>query len=418
MKNFPHQFNDLDKLFNALVVINQLIEGNVSLQDDNFGEYLTRNEIYTYRDSNLTIDEFLEREQTKPRANRGYLTVARDIRRLFQLLGFLIVSEDRNGLLSTTGTQLLNSPSSEIKKNLWKNSFMQLGLEGTDGEISHPYRILIKLVQEKPGIETKKLMLALEAENDSEEEYQRILSLAESTFEEIIEETRTSVSMARNAVKILPAIAEQLGDIRRQNNKAYPVGEILITEDEITTEVPDDAVNQDDVRYSQFRLVDADKIATAPIFNEVSAVSIDLTEAVRIRQDRLALHQQIVRKLASLCESKGFRLFEGKFDCLAVRPENTLLFEVKTIKESLSDQEKQTVKGVGQLKYYNFSIVHQQMEIVNRQEFLVYSEQPNSNLVKFCHAENIDVIWLVVDVFKIIDKTTLDIVDFDPVNFI
>jgi hypothetical protein len=388
------------------------------LQDDNFGEYLTRNEIYTYRDSNLTIDEFLEREQTKPRANRGYLTVARDIRRLFQLLGFLIVSEDRNGLLSTTGTQLLNSPSSEIKKNLWKNSFMQLGLEGTDGEISHPYRILIKLVQEKPGIETKKLMLALEAENDSEEEYQRILSLAESTFEEIIEETRTSVSMARNAVKILPAIAEQLGDIRRQNNKAYPVGEILITEDEITTEVPDDAVNQDDVRYSQFRLVDADKIATAPIFNEVSAVSIDLTEAVRIRQDRLALHQQIVRKLASLCESKGFRLFEGKFDCLAVRPENTLLFEVKTIKESLSDQEKQTVKGVGQLKYYNFSIVHQQMEIVNRQEFLVYSEQPNSNLVKFCHAENIDVIWLVVDVFKIIDKTTLDIVDFDPVNFI
>ena len=386
MKNFPHQFNDLDKLFNALLAVKQLIEEETPLKDDNYGELLTRNEIYTYRDKTLTIDQFLAQEETKPRASRGYLTVARDIRRLFQLLGFLIVFEDKSAQLSTAAIQLLASPTPEIKKELWKNSFMQLGLEGTDGEISHPYRILLKLVQEKSGIETKKLMLALEAENNSEEEYQRILNLADNTLEEIIAETGTSTSMARNAVKILPAIAEQLGDITRHNNRAYPIGRIVITEDEITTEVPEEAVNQQGVPYSQFRQVNSDEIAKDPIFNEVSAVSIDLTESIRIRQDRLALHQQIVRKLALLCESRGFELFEGKFDCLASKPENTLLFEVKTIKEFNSDQEKQTVKGVGQLKYYNFSIVHKQMGIIDRQEFIVYSQQPNSDLIEFCHS--------------------------------
>lgn len=418
MKNFPHQFNDLDKLFNSLLAVKQLIIEETPLKDDNFGELLTRYGIYTYRDKTLTIDQFLLQEESKPRASRGYLTVARDTKRLFQLLGFLTVFEDKSAKLSSAAIHLLASPSPEIRKELWKNSFMQLGLEGTDGEISHPYRILIKLVQEKSGIETKKLMLALEAENDSQEEYQRILSLADSTLDEIVVETGTTTSMARNAVKILPAIAEQLGDITRQNNRAYPIGRIVITEDEITTEIPEEAVNEHGIPYSQFRAVSSDEIAKDPIFKEVSSVSIDLRESIRIRQDRLALHQQIVRLLALLCEEGGFNLFEGKFDCLASKPEKTLLFEVKTIKASNSDQEKQTVKGVGQLKYYDFSIVRKQMNITNSQEFIVYSKQPNSDLIEFCHFENIDVIWIERDKFKIMEKETYRIVDFDPVNFI
>lgn len=118
MKNFPHQFNDLDKLFNALLAIKQLIEEEKALKDDNFGELLTRNEIYTYRNKTLSIDEFLAQEETKPRASRGYLTVARDIRRLFQLLGFLIVFEDKSGQLSPAAIQLVASPTPEIKKEL------------------------------------------------------------------------------------------------------------------------------------------------------------------------------------------------------------------------------------------------------------------------------------------------------------
>src|ERR1035438_1563062 len=164
MKNFPHQFNDLSKLFNALAVAQQLIRNGTTLSDEHFGEQLTREEIYTYRDKSLSITEFLRLEQEKPASNRGYLTVSRDIRRFFELLGFITVFPDKTGRLSPAANQLLRTASEEIRKQLWKNSLLQLGLEGTDGEVSHPYRILLKLVNTFPGIETTKLMLALEAE--------------------------------------------------------------------------------------------------------------------------------------------------------------------------------------------------------------------------------------------------------------
>ena len=47
MKNFPHQFNDLEKLFNALAIAKQLIDNHIPLTDENFGEQLTKTEIYT-----------------------------------------------------------------------------------------------------------------------------------------------------------------------------------------------------------------------------------------------------------------------------------------------------------------------------------------------------------------------------------
>ena len=418
MKNFPHQFNDLNKIFNALLAVRQLIDEETALKDENFGELLTRNQIYTYRDKSLSIDEFLALEEQKPKSNRGYLTVARDIRRLFELLGFLTVFDDKSGILSSQAVQLLASPNEEIKKELWKNSFSQLGLEGTDGEISHPYRILLKLVRDKPGIETKKLMLALESENDSLEEYERIVDLSELSLNEILEATGTSESMAKNAVKILPGIAEQLGDIERRGNFAFPVGNIVITEDEITTEIPSGATNQDGVPYSQYRNVTSDTIAVDPVFNTSSSVTIDYTESIRIRQERLAEHQNIVRQLGLFCEQKGFDLYEGKFDCLSTMEETALVFEIKTILNSMSDQEKQTVKGVGQLKYYKFSIVNRQMEYEDIKEFLVYSQKPEVSLIEFCSVENIKVVWLEDGVFKIIDVDTNEDVDFEPLNFV
>lgn len=417
-KNFPHQFNDLDKLFNALATIKELIEEETALTDENFGELLTRKLIYTYRDKTLSIDDFLALEEAKPKSNRGYLTVSRDIRRLFQLLGFLSVYDNKSGALTAQAIQLISSPNDVVKKELWKNSFLQLGLEGSDGEISHPYRILLKLVQDKPGIETKKLMLALEAENDSIEEYERILALSELTLEEILDSTGTSESMAKNAVKILPGIAEQLSDITRRGNNTFPIGRVVITEDEISTEIPPETTNQDGVLYSQFRPVTSGTIAVDPIFNTVSSVSIDLTESIRIRQQRLAQHQDIVRQLGLLCEQREFELYEGKFDCLSTIGESALVFEVKTILNSMSDQEKQTIKGVGQLKYYKFSIVNRQMDYENVKEFLVYSQKPNNSLIEFCNSENISVVWLDEGTFRMFDTETNGDVDFEPLAFV
>lgn len=409
MKNFPHQFNDLSKLYNALAVAKSLIRNHLPLTDDNFGEHLTRAGIYTYRNKDLSVDEFLYAEQQKPASNRGYLTVSRDIRRFFELLGFLVVLPDKSARLSPAANQLLRTTSEDIQKNLWKNALLQLGLEGTDGEISHPYRILLKLVNTFPGIETPKLMLALEAESDSDEEFERISILAQKSIDEIITDTGTSEAMAANAVKILPGIAEQLNDIERIRSRAYPTGQVSVTEDEISTE--EDLTRRARASYRQ---ATTDDIARNPNLNVVASVSIDLTDAIRIRQQRLAEHQEIVRQLALLNSQYNFSLYEGKFDCLAIKGEFAILYEVKTILPTASDLEKQTVKGVGQLKYYKYSIVHREMGYDAIRDALVFSMRPEIAIIEFCLSENIDVIWRSNGRFYFFNRETREDEDFLP----
>lgn len=418
MKNIPHQFVQIDKFYRALVTVKDLIEEEIPLRDENLGERLLRNLVIFPNTPEQTIEEYLAEQSEKTPANRGYYTAGRETRRFFELLGLLTVADDKSAYLSPFAILLLSTESENIRLTLWRDSLLRMGVEGNDGEISHPYRILLKLAQDNPGLETRKLMLALDAENDSIEEYLRVLNLSNSTFEEIREELNLTIHKARNAVKILPSLAEQLGDIERRGNNTYPVGQIIVTEDEISTEIPTGATNPDGILYSQYRNVTSDTIAIDPIFNTISSVSIDYTESIRIRQERLAEHQQIVRQLGLFCEEREFELYEGKFDCLSTLGETALVFEIKTILSSMSDQEKQTIKGVGQLKYYKYSIVNRQMEYVDIKEFLVYSQKPQDSLIEFCSAENIKVVWLQDEVFKIYDTVSNEDVDFEPLNFV
>ncbi len=404
MKNFPHQFNNLEKLFRALAIAKQLIEKNLPLTDDIFGERLTRERIYTYRDKTLSIDQFLEKEKHKPRGKRGHLTAARDMRRFLELLDFIyVLDNDKNSRITTKGSRLLSASSEEYAKQLWKDAFLQLELEGEGGRISHPYRILLKIVNTFPGIETKKLMLALEGRDDSEEEFERISSLAKLNIDQVIQRIGTSKSMAKNAVKILPGIAEQLNDIQRISNRAYPVGHLFVTEDEISTEEEPEVPRRE---RADFREVSAVDIAKDPTIKLVSSVSIDIADAIKTRQKRLTEHQEIVRLLAILNEKFGIQLFEGKFDCLGIKGDRALLYEVKTILESATDQEKQTVKGVGQLKYYKFSIAQKKEELSDIREILVFSRKPDVGIIDFCKAESIAVIWREGDSFQIFNIRT------------
>jgi len=411
MKNFPHQFNNLKKLYNALAVAKQLTENNQPLTDAIYGEALTRAKVYTYRDKTLSVDDFLEKEQQKTPSNRGSHTVARDIRRLFELMNFINISSDKKAIFNPVAEQLLKSQLPEERHVIWRNSMLNLTLKDADNKTSHPYRILLKLANDFPGIETKKLMLVLVAKDDSGNEFKRISKLSELNIEDIIEKVGTSKSMAANAVKVLPGIAEQLGDIIRISNRAYPVSNIIITEDEILTE------ELTDKERSTHREVTAAEIAKDPIFKVTSSLNIDLTDAVKKRQNRLAEHQEIVRLLALLHEKCGFKLFEGKFDCLAVKGDLALLYEVKTILENAYDQEKQTVKGFGQLKYYRFSIVEKEMKLSNIRELLVFSRKPRINIIEFCVAENIAVIWRTGNTFQIFNIQNKSDETFNPDEF-
>ncbi|MBA5791731.1 hypothetical protein H1R17_10950 [Flavobacterium sp. xlx-214] len=418
MKNIPHQFVQIEKFYRALRTVKDLIEEEIPLKDENLGERLLRNQIIFPNTPGQSIEDYLAEQDEKTPANRGYYTAGRETRRFFELLGLLTVADDKSAYLSPSAISILTTESEIIRLSLWRDSILRMGVEGNDGEVSNPYRILLRLVQDNPGLETKKLMLALDAENNSIEEYQRILTLSQLSFDEILANLNITIHKARNAVKILPSLAEQLGDIERRGNNTFPIGQIVITEDEISTEIPTGATNQDGVPYSQFRSVTSETIAIDPIFNTISTVNIDYTESIRIRQQRLAEHQEIVRQLGLFCEERGFSLYEGKFDCLSTLEETALVFEVKTILSSMSDQEKQTIKGVGQLKYYKFSIVNRQMGFEDIKEFLVYSQKPQISLIEFCTTESIKIIWLQDGVFKIYDSETNEDIDFDPLTFL
>jgi hypothetical protein len=416
MKNFPHQFNDLTKLFGSLRVAKELTDAGTPLSDENYGTALTRAEIYTYRDRTLTIDQYLANERTKPAESRGYLTVARDTRRFLELLNFIIILNDnKDSRITSTGKQLLATETEDKKVELWKNAFLNLKLEGTDGEISHPYKILLKIVSTKQGIDTPKLMLALEAENDSDEEFERIIALSDSTVEDIIRQTGTSPSMAANAVKILPGVAEQLLDIERINNQAYLANQTFVTEDEIIPEEESDTPTRTRATY---RLTSSVDIAKEPNVRMISSSNVDMTEAIRIRQNRLSEHQEIVRKLGELNELSDFEIYDGKFDCLGTKEDSAILYEVKTILTNNKDQEKQTVKGVGQLKYYAYSIVKKEMDYDEIKEVIVFSKKPDSQFIEFCNNESIEVVWKVDDSFFYYNQTTDSDDEFFPDNLL
>jgi len=77
-------------------------------------------------------------------------------------------------------------------------------------------------------------------------------------------------------------------DIERRNNRAYPIGQLVITEDEITTE------DQLERRArAEFRLTNAGEIARDPNLNAITSVTVDYAEAIRIRQRRLADHKKL-----------------------------------------------------------------------------------------------------------------------------
>jgi hypothetical protein len=407
IRKIPNQFTKLGKLFDALSLANRLINDGIPLTDENYGTEIIRDGIRNPRNKNIPLDEFFQIQQEKAPGDRSHYSTARGTKEFFALLGFLTLDEEKNGTLSPIAIQLLEAGPEDESKAIWKTALLQLTLEA-GGQTSHPYRILLRLVNTFPGIETSKLLLALEAENDSEEEFERISAFVELNLEEIIQSIGTSKSRADNAVKILPGIAEQLGDIERIGSgverRAFPINQI-VTEDGIITEGQTETAR----RSAPIRKVTSEAIAPTPNFQDIPSANIDPTEANRMRQRRFTEHQEIVRLLGRINEEQGFELFEDRFDCVATKNNTALLYEVKTILESFTDQEKQTLTAVGQLKYYEFSEVRRKWHGANIKQVIVFSQKPNSVVLEFCSAENITVIWQNGNGFQIYNpQTSLD----------
>ena len=406
MKNFPHQFSDIIRLSRGLAVFIDLSEHDRDVNNDEVvGIALARAGVYTFRNQNLSLAAAIRSELQKPRAQRGSHTAARDLRRFFTLLGFI----DRQYEPSDVGRDLVNATvnnDEERVKSIWKSALNGMVLADDHDNLSHPYPILIKLVGQRPGINKKYLALCLEALNDSDEEFARLIDIIDQDdFENSMHLLGISGASAANAVKILPAIAKQLGDITQEGENCFP--DIDINEIE---SLAVEAVRQ--ITFSRrsparrHRAVSVEQIAgidqtgQVPPAREPELYLAGIMAGIELRRERTLQHQLLVQEFARRCANAGFDLMEDPFDCLATSANTVLLAEMKTLDSSRVDEREQVQQALAQLQYYRYFDLP---ENVNRQQTIliaVFDREISQEHSDFFQAQDIYVAWKANDTFS------------------
>lgn len=395
MKAFPHQFNNLEKLTAALELIDLMARDGKDVSDDEeLGRELAMSGIYTFRNLTTSVKERLKEESKKPTANQGFRTAARDLRRFFTLA---VLIDGKSLKLTPRGTELLKSKSAKPLRNaLWREAMLDLQLGEGTGNASHPYRILLKLVGDNPGIDTKKLLLAFEARNDSVEEYARILDLAQKPYDKIVKKMGVSDSSAANAVKILPSIAEQVGDIRRKQKSFLTA---------VGSSASEDGISEREDNVKEITEVSPENISKIPDFSKKpGGETFDLSAAIEIRKKRTVKHHQAVVSLAKLFSHHGFKVYENPFDCLGHKGGvGAILAEIKTLDATAPDERKQSIKALGQLKSYCHFDVPNELKQENVSELAAFDQTPHRSTIGFLKENAVSSAWLNDDQWFTID---------------
>lgn len=395
MKNFPHQVSNLDKLTGALKVADNLLKAGADVgSDGTYGAALARAGVYAFRQAG-TVDQLLAQEARKPAANRGTFTAARELRRFLVMSGFLEAGNLGGDLRVTANGRELLASKGAVRDDLWRSAMLGLAVTDAQGRTSHPYRILLRLAADQPGIETAKLMLAFEAVDDTEEEYVRILDLSGLSLRQILDATGVRPASAANAVKILPSIAEQVGDLERMNQRAFPRLRFEITEDVFTQAAQAEPVpTSSPTAPVAFTEVAVGAMGTDPNFSPTEQTNVDLSEAIALRKARTKEHQEAVRSLAKLLNERGFALSQHPFDCLALKARSTLLVEVKTLDGSPADERRQCERAVGQLAGYSHFDMPADVREFPSTKLAGFSRPPSKAALSFLASCGIRPIWL------------------------
>jgi hypothetical protein len=373
LKNFPNQINDLNKLTAALGVASVFIGAGGTLHDEpGFGTALSNQNVVASINQNS-----LE-------------ATARGLRRFFELAGLInsewtAVTPRGNDLLAAGG-------NISLRNLLWREAMFQLKLPDNLGQhISHPYRTMMRLVADKPGIETIKLLLALEPRDDSAAEYARVLALAGLPTGDIIAQLGISGYTAQNAIKILPGIGVQVGDIVRTGNRVFPVSHKGATEDSLIEEgEPEYAKSQP----SALVAVDADNISPLPDFGDTVPSPVDLSAAIAIRKRRTIEHHTAVVSIAKILGSNGYTLYKDPFDCLGFKiAVGAILIEMKTLDGSRSDERSQCERALGQLRGYNYFNIPAEKKDPKLIEIAAYTGRPSADIIDFMRNNKIYSAW-------------------------
>ena len=402
-----------------------LVDARARARDDGvFGEALVRAGVAGTGHTPRDIEQYIREQRAKAASDQSFRTTARGLRELYRLLRF-INDTDRDAPVEVTalGRQaaaFAGRPLGNEQLRFWRRAILDLRHTG-GGDVSHPYQVLLRLVARKPGITRAKCALALEARNDSPEELDRIVALADLPEDQIRARIGVTKSNWDNAKKVLPRFAEQLGDViktgenyrladapgRADAGEAEPArGRVEPAHRAVPARAEAVAGDRREggVRAPRTsRAVTIGRAATADDWDEVQ-IPPDLdpvaaAEAARLRRERLRRHNLIVQELARRLTAAGARLFEDPFDVLALVDATGILSEVKTLDGTEADERDRVQEALAQLLYYEGFVTQPVVGEAPIRKIACFERATSEPHRQWLNRQGIGVIWKERDGF-------------------
>lgn len=394
MKGFPNQIVDLNKLLNGLKCLQELIGADSSAKDDEiYGEALLRAKVIDNR-KHETVDIFLAKQREKRPQDRSYRTSARSLRELFRLLALI---DDGGDLIKITslGLKLLASQGKETEQ-IWRESFWHLALQDKEGNISHPYQILLRLITKRHEMTRVKSPLALVAKTDSEAEIEALAKLVDQDEEVLRIHFGESKSNWDNAKKILPSVGIQLGDIVENDDRTYKISPQSPMQAVVVTVTPPPACQAHKVQSRKVTSETAAAYESDPNWEANFRDSYDpdrVQEGIALRKARTADHNDMVKLLAKVFEGQGAELHEFPFDLLARWEDAAFLCEMKTIVGTAEDERSQVRDALAQLLYYRTFDVEDCGKPTPLHLFAVFNQPISSEHQSWLKGYGIHALW-------------------------
>lgn len=427
MKNFPHQYQDLRKLRATLATVRDLAGNGADPSDDAvLGYELARRHVYTFRGVkygtdvatvSASIETRLVEERAKSASSQGTRTAAREGRRTLRYLGWL---DAETGVTPAGEALLATAEGSDEELILMQQAISNIEVVDRDGNLSHPVQILLRLVDEVDLYTREGMELALEAKDDSTDEFRRISQLAEMRDAEREAELKSlgwTDSQLANARKILPPFAVQAGLMTNDTS-----GRFILT-DAGRRVVARSGVRSPAVRPARRRSTRGRRRGTSIRTRRPGDVgkSRRLTEAARraltpeeqaaaaeLLYQRTERHQDLVRAIAVRCGRGEFYEDAAAYDLVIdLEPSEPLvLIEVKTIS---GDAAAQLRAAVGQLLFYKHFVVSESFPGRIVRKAVVVDEPVADDLAGFLQTLGIGLIVRTNETFSPLNDLGRDI---------
>ncbi len=366
MKNYPNQASTLSRIRGTLGVIADLNDqGMDASSSDVLGYACAKAGFYTFRYLDITTasrKEVLDRiaeERQKAATDQGALTFARELRRTLRDMGWIGSSAQATG----SGSQLLQSqPNSAEEQGLLVEGLLKI--EATHkGDVSphHPVRTMLRLLAEHESERRDGLELALEPEDDSDAEFERVKALYKMPRTERMAALGISKTKRANAVKVFPTLAVAAGLVVEDNGGYFSLSQEgwNIIGQAASPATAKNAIVKRGRRTTVGKLVTSKTIARRRRTRPPRTLTPEeQARAAEKLKERTNSHQALVSRLAERIGDAQGEFFEDEFsyDMLWVPHDGKLpavLFEMKTVTDQ-TDAHARVRHAVGQLSYYEY----------------------------------------------------------------